>query len=150
VTGLQGLVSCRITIRHGDKNEMKRQLGEGETWIIRWDWDETKDPHVNMSIRSKDAVKFAFKASLPLGDEEDFCKHNSLIDSNFARHTKQVYFDAVDEQTFVTRLTEDMPPPKPGPLQSHEKLRIKPVAMRLAQSWVTRYFTARRNLRKSM
>jgi hypothetical protein len=61
-TGLQGSIPPRkwLDIFDRDNRRVVRRFHSGERWTIRWDYDPEKGPHVNLSIGSGDAMRWAF------------------------------------------------------------------------------------------
>ncbi|KAF2738104.1 hypothetical protein EJ04DRAFT_574079 [Polyplosphaeria fusca] len=62
VTGLSGILTTNLTVHpHGDR--ARRTFSPGEPWVVRWDFDEAKGSHVNVSIGRVNAIKFSFETT---------------------------------------------------------------------------------------
>jgi hypothetical protein len=59
VTGLQGRITPGGFLDFTHVTGRVRRFRDGERWTIRWDYDPEKGPHVNFSLGSHDALKYA-------------------------------------------------------------------------------------------
>ncbi|KIW13448.1 hypothetical protein PV08_08636 [Exophiala spinifera] len=96
VTGLQGRCARQFHLVINAQQGTSRTIEAGEHWMIRWDYDPEKGPHVNASFGTSNATKFAFKpVPRHAGQRDDDPYWEAILDQSrsiaFDKHRTDSY-----------------------------------------------------------
>lgn len=106
-TGLQGCFppGSSLEVHEHGSGSVVRKFHGGDRWTIRWDYDPDKGPHVNVSLGSTNAMRWAMlsnRGSMSASMAED--KFQDIVRDQ----SRAIGFNRNDPPSVKGRYAEDM------------------------------------------